>query len=197
MTGAAAVLATTILAYALGCFNTGYYLVRARTGRDLREQGSGTAGATNTGRVLGRRGFIAAMLGDVLKGVLAVACALWLAPDTVAAPLAAVAVVAGHIHPAQLGFRGGKGLATTFGAATTLSPGVAAAALTATLVWLAAARRPVEAAMVGVAALPVAALAIRGLTGITAAAACVSALVLARHASIIGDLVRTRTAGTP
>lgn len=184
-------LATTVLAYALGCLNTGYYLVRLSTGDDLRSRGSGTAGATNTGRVLGRGGFVAAMAGDVLKGVAAVALARWLVPGPGPA-LAAVAVVGGHIYPAQLGLRGGKGLATTFGAAVSLAPLVTATGIAAVLAWLAATRRPVEAALVGVTVFPVAALALRGVQATTLAAAAISALVLTRHAAVIRTLIKAR-----
>jgi len=104
-------------AYVLGCFATGYYLVRARTNRDLREIESGSVGARNAGRVLGRAGFLLTTIGDLGKGALAV----WLAAkytdhDLLAMALAMLAVVAGHLWPAQLHFRGGKGVATSFGA---------------------------------------------------------------------------------
>ncbi len=102
-------------AYCLGCLATGYYLVRWRTGLDLRESGSGSLGARNAGRIVGRTGFFATLAGDVAKGALAV----WLAGhftnhDHLMA-LAMLAVVAGHIWPAQLRFRGGKGIATSLG----------------------------------------------------------------------------------
>jgi glycerol-3-phosphate acyltransferase PlsY len=105
-----------LASYLLGCFTAAYYLVRLRTGQDIRVLGSGTVGARNAGRVLGRAGFVAAFTIDVAKGALAVgaASALGAAPWTVM--LAAVAVVAGHIWPAQLRFHGGKGLATALGA---------------------------------------------------------------------------------
>src|ERR1035441_2499722 len=61
-----------LAAYALGCFTTGYYLVRWRTGQDVREVGSGSVGARNVGRLLGRQGFLATMLCDFGKGMLAV-----------------------------------------------------------------------------------------------------------------------------
>ena len=189
------ILATALLAYALGCVNSGYYLVRARTGEDLRDRGSGTAGARNTGRVLGRGGFAIAMIGDVLKGVAAVLIAGWLAPGSPAPAVAAVAVVTGHVYPAQLGFRGGKGLATTFGAVVTLAPGVAAATLAVVLAWLAVARRTVEAGLLGIAAFPLAALGLRGVGAVTLAAVLISLLVLTRHAAVIRELVRARTGG--
>ena len=104
-------------AYLLGCFAIGYYLVRARTGRDIREIGSGGTGARNAGRILGKSGFTLTALGDLSKGALAV----WFAAEfashnRTAMALAMLAVVVGHIWPAQLHFRGGKGVATSFGA---------------------------------------------------------------------------------
>ena len=59
-------------AYLLGCLATGYYLVRARTGRDIREFDSGSTGARNVGRMLGKTGFGLTVLGDFGKGMLAV-----------------------------------------------------------------------------------------------------------------------------
>lgn len=103
-------------AYVLGCFATGYYLVRLRTEQDIREIGSGNIGARNVGRVLGRMGFFATVLGDVCKGILAVWLALHFSKDLRVIALAMVAVVVGHVWPMQLRFRGGKGIATSLGA---------------------------------------------------------------------------------
>jgi acyl phosphate:glycerol-3-phosphate acyltransferase len=103
-------------AYLLGCLATGYYLVRARTGRDIREIESGSTGARNVGRVLGKSGFGLTVLGDFGKGALAVWGAQEWTHNHHLAALALLAVVAGHIWPAQLRFRGGKGAATSLGA---------------------------------------------------------------------------------
>ena len=102
--------------YALGCFTTGYYLVRSRTGQDLRELGSGSLGARNAGRVLGAFGFLVTLLGDVLKGALAVSAARHFCHDSRAVDVACLAVVAGHVWPVQLRLRGGKGAVTSLGA---------------------------------------------------------------------------------
>lgn len=110
-----------LVAYLLGCFSTAYYLVRWRTGGDVRLHGSGNAGATNAGRVLGQWAFVVALIGDVGKGVLAVALADWLTGgDVWAVGLAVSAVIVGHIWPVQMGFRGGEGFATAIGALATL-----------------------------------------------------------------------------
>jgi acyl phosphate:glycerol-3-phosphate acyltransferase len=105
-----------LVGYFLGCFATGYYLVRTRLGADIREMGSGNIGARNVGRVLGKSGFLLTVFGDFGKGALAV----WLANEWTAeddfASLAMLAAVAGHLWPAQLKFHGGKGVATSLGA---------------------------------------------------------------------------------
>jgi acyl phosphate:glycerol-3-phosphate acyltransferase len=104
-------------AYFLGCLATGYYLVRLRVDRDIREIGSGSAGARNVGRVLGKGGFALTVLGDFGKGVLAVFFAREFSnKNQFICALAMFAVVVGHIWPLQLKFRGGKGIATALGA---------------------------------------------------------------------------------
>lgn len=115
-------LLALLVAYALGGFNTGYWLVRWRTGQDLRALGSGNAGARNVGRLLGPWGFAATLFGDMLKGALPVLGVQLVGWPTTDCLLVALAVTAGHNWPAQLGFRGGKGLATSFGALLFFDP---------------------------------------------------------------------------
>lgn len=103
-------------AYVLGCFATGYYLIRAVKGQDVRTLGSGNIGARNVGRLVGVWGFLFTLVGDAGKGVLAVWAAFKFFPDERILALVMLAVVAGHIWPATLGFRGGKGVATSLGA---------------------------------------------------------------------------------
>lgn len=102
--------------YLLGCVSTGYYLTRLATGQDVRTLGSGATGGSNVGRVLGRKGFALTMAGDALKGAAAVGVGLYLGLAAWVLMGTALAAVIGHIFPAQLGFRGGKGLATALGA---------------------------------------------------------------------------------
>ncbi|HWC60997.1 MAG TPA: glycerol-3-phosphate acyltransferase [Verrucomicrobiae bacterium] len=109
-------------AYLLGCFAAGYYLVRSRLGEDVRELGSGSVGARNVGRILGKTGFLITLLCDFGKGALAVWAARHFTKDDRIVALAMVAVVAGHIWPAQLRFHGGKGMATSLGALLVFDP---------------------------------------------------------------------------
>ena len=103
-------------AYLIGGISPGYLLVRMLRDVDLRTIGSGSLGATNTGRVLGRKGFYFTLVMDILKGALVVLLArsLEFPPDIVCAVV--VAVIAGHIWPLWLHFHGGKGIATSLGA---------------------------------------------------------------------------------
>ncbi len=109
-------LSVVLLAYALGSFSTGYYLLRLRTGQDIRRLGSGTAGSRNVARTVGLAAAAMTLAGDAAKGALAAGAALIFGLESWAVPLVMAAVVAGHIWPVQLGFRGGKGLATVMGA---------------------------------------------------------------------------------
>jgi glycerol-3-phosphate acyltransferase PlsY len=101
--------------YSIGCYTAGYYLVRYRTGVDVREGGSGSAGATNVGRRLGKGGFCVTLALDVAKGALVAWAALHLGLEPWVRLLSMMAVIGGHIWPVQLGFHGGKGVATLMG----------------------------------------------------------------------------------
>jgi acyl phosphate:glycerol-3-phosphate acyltransferase len=104
------------LAYVLGSLCAGYYVVRWRTGDDVRQTGSGSVGARNAGRLLGPGGFGLVLTLDMLKGVTAVAAARAIGLSGPALGIAVVAVVVGHVLPPLLGFRGGKGIAPSVGA---------------------------------------------------------------------------------
>jgi len=101
--------------YLLGCMTAGYYLVRWSRGKDIRGEGSGSAGATNVGRALGPAGFAGTFLLDLAKGALAAWLAAHFGLGPWASLLCALAVVSGHIWPVQLRFRGGKGVAPLVG----------------------------------------------------------------------------------
>ena len=109
-----------LLAYLIGGISPGYLLVRVLLDTDLRTVGSGSLGATNVGRVLGKKGFYFTLVTDILKGALMVWLARWLEFSPVVVAAVAVVVIAGHIWPLWLHFHGGKGIATGFGAFVTL-----------------------------------------------------------------------------
>lgn len=108
-----------IIAYVIGSIPTGYLIVKAKTGQDIRTVGSGSTGATNVKRVLGKNYFFLVMLLDALKGALPVVLAKLFATVGVSlglAPvIAAIAVIIGHSKSIFLQFKGGKSVASGVG----------------------------------------------------------------------------------
>ena len=116
-------LLLVLTAYVLGSIPFGYLIVKLKEGRDVRSSGSGNIGATNVLRTAGRSSALLTLLLDATKGYVAVWLAGWISHDaaqTVA--LAAIAAVLGHLFPAFLKFRGGKGVATVLGVFLYVSP---------------------------------------------------------------------------
>jgi glycerol-3-phosphate acyltransferase PlsY len=109
------------LAYLLGSIPTAVWVSKKVYGLDIRDHGSGNAGATNTFRVLGKKAGIWVMIVDMLKGFVAVKLC-YLSSHAVHSEAMTnlqvglgLAAVVGHIFPIWAGFRGGKGIATLFG----------------------------------------------------------------------------------
>jgi len=102
--------------YLLGSIPSGYLAGRWLAGLDIRREGSGSTGATNVLRVVGKGPALAVFLVDVLKGAAAVLLAkAVLDPLGVGVVLAGLAALAGHIWPVWLGWKGGKAVATGLG----------------------------------------------------------------------------------
>ena len=120
-----------VLAYLVGSIPTAVWVSSRIYGIDIREHGSGNAGATNTFRILGSKAGSAVMLGDMMKGFIAVKLSLLsgLQWDSEAITNLQVALglasVVGHIFPIWADFRGGKGIATLFGMILSIQPLVA------------------------------------------------------------------------
>jgi len=110
-----------LIAYLIGSIPFSVIAGKLLKGIDVREYGSGNAGATNTFRVLGKKAGIPVLLLDVLKGYLAVNLA-WYTPYVPSTEIYinlqltfGIAAVLGHVFPVYVGFRGGKGVATLLG----------------------------------------------------------------------------------
>ena len=192
-----ALTAACLAAYLLGCASPAYLAARWRLGRDIRTLGSGNAGARNAARVLGPRLGAAVLLADLAKGALAVALARRLGVDGPGQVLAVTAAVAGHVWPAQLGFRGGKGLAAGFGAVAWLSPALAVALCAAGLPLGLACRSATAGCLLAAAATPAVAWAV-GLPPVPAALlALPCGLVVLAHRDNVRALVGRRRAGGP
>ncbi len=118
-----------IAAYLVGSIPTAVWVGKIFYGIDVREHGSGNAGATNTVRVLGYKAGIPVMLFDIFKGWFVVQVVAWLSipgliPNGVTYVMigCAIAAVLGHIFPLYAGFRGGKGVGTLAGVGLALYP---------------------------------------------------------------------------
>lgn len=103
-----------VIAYLLGSISPSTLLAKAQ-GVDIKKEGSGNAGTTNTLRVLGKKAAIITLIIDIGKGVLAVSIAEMMAGPQ-AAYVAALAALCGHVWPIFFRFKGGKGVAVAFGA---------------------------------------------------------------------------------
>ncbi len=118
-----------ILSYLIGSIPFGYVLAFAK-GINIREHGSGNIGATNVGRILGKKYGIIIFVLDVLKGFLTVLFIPILVsnikatttPNDLLVVLCGLCVVLGHAFPAYIGFKGGKAVATSFGVFIWLAP---------------------------------------------------------------------------
>jgi len=122
-------ITTIVLAYLIGSFPTGYILVKAVKGIDIREVGSGSTGATNVKRVLGTKAYIFVMFVDALKGLLPVLAAKYIevkigftAQLHILPVLVAVAAIMGHSKSIFLKFTGGKSVASGVGTILGLNP---------------------------------------------------------------------------
>ncbi len=122
-----------VLAYLIGAIPVGFLVARGFGGLDIRRAGSGNIGATNVLRTLGKLPAILTLVGDIAKGYLAVTAARVLVPAPWGAAAGAVLAIVGNCWPVFLRFRGGKGVATGFGAFLALTPWATGPAA---LVWL-------------------------------------------------------------
>src|SRR5688572_29088203 len=113
-----------VVAYLLGSVSSAIVIARVMGLQDPREVGSGNPGATNVLRYGGKLAAILTLVGDVLKGVLAVLIARYFTDDPLILATTALAAFLGHLFPLFHGFKGGKGVATALGVWLALNPWV-------------------------------------------------------------------------
>lgn len=136
------VILALVMGYLIGSIPTGYLIVKAKTGEDIRKVGSGSTGATNVKRVLGKKWFFIVMILDAIKGAVPVVLAyLFLhafAKYGITPVAAAVAVLIGHSKSIFLGFTGGKSVASGVGTILALNPlvGLCVAVIWAIITWI-------------------------------------------------------------
>jgi len=178
-----------LAAYLIGAIPVGFLVARAAGGTDIRRTGSGNIGATNVLRTLGTGPALLTLVGDIVKGYLAVRAAGSIGSEAWAAAGGAVAAIAGNCWPVFLAFRGGKGVATGLGAFLALIPWAVAPAAVVWLAVTAISRYVSLASMLACLSLPAGALLL-GYPRAAAVAAAVAALIIVwRHRENIARLV--------
>ena len=149
-----------IIAYLLGNISTSYIIAKKMIGVDIRTQGSGNAGSTNVLRTLGKKAGAMTFAGDFLKGFVAVLIAELIAKISgtdiaIAGYLGVIGVVSGHTWPAFLGFRGGKGVATSLGSMIAVNPIMALSCFGIFLIIVAITKYVSLGAIVGISCSPI------------------------------------------
>lgn len=110
-----------IISYLIGSISFSYLVGKYFAGIDIRQHGSGNAGASNTLRILGNKAGFAVLFLDLLKGVFVILLARWFTSgEPIILILAGISVILGHNWPIYFNFKGGKGVATTIGVVATM-----------------------------------------------------------------------------
>jgi glycerol-3-phosphate acyltransferase PlsY len=189
-----------VLSYLIGSIPSGYLVARSK-GIDIRQRGSSNIGAANVARVMGKAWGYLVGFCDFLKGFLAVKLGFLIAahflPSLVAGGvIAAIACILGHNYTVWLGFKGGKGIATSGGAVLAILPPLVFVSVG--IVWVAVfivSRYTSLASIVAAAALPISVLLLVTRTGtdfwlLLAFSVSMAALAIWRHRSNIGRLLQ-------
>jgi len=195
-----------ILAYLIGSIPTALIISKVFFNIDIREYGSGNMGATNTFRVLGSRFGVIVMVGDILKGMLAVALynllPYYLTNELERTNLMlglGLAAVLGHIYPIWANFKGGKGVATLFGMVLAIQPVIAINCVAVFLVVLFLTRYVSLSSILAGIALPICVLWIYNEKEIfyRVFAVAVSALIILTHQKNISRLLKGNEGRVP
>lgn len=176
------------LGYLAGSVPFAFWLARRR-GIDLRLTGSGNVGAANVLRTSGTSSAVVAMLLDAAKGVVAVLVAQRLTAGQATPVAAGLAAILGHLYPVWLGFKGGKGVATTAGVFFVLAPValVVSGVVFLTAVWV---TRYISAGSIAAAlTLAAATAATRAPAAVIVGAIVAAVLIVHRHRGNVSRLV--------
>ena len=175
-------LFVVLVAYLIGSIPTGYWLGKLWKGIDVRQHGSGNLGATNVFRVLGTGPGVITLLIDILKGAIPVLLVKHLYPQFMNLPIAAgIAAIVGHTTSMFVGFRGGKGVATSAGVFAALLPLPTAIAVGVFALSFALSRMVSISSILAALALSLAAFILSPERGLAYTAAAVACLVIWTH----------------
>jgi glycerol-3-phosphate acyltransferase PlsY len=183
-------LLLVIVAYLLGSLSFAVLLVRWKTGKDIRAEGSGNAGATNVLRGYGKGLAALVAAADIAKGTAAVLLVRLVTADPRYAAAAGVAAILGHVFPVFYGFRGGKGVATVVGAFLALAPAAMLVALGIFVLVVAVTRYVSLGSCVATVLLPPLAGLFHAPRPVLAAAAVAAVVVVLKHRENLERLAR-------
>jgi glycerol-3-phosphate acyltransferase PlsY len=178
------------VAYLVGAIPFGLLVAKLQKGIDIREHGSGNIGTSNVLRTLGKRAALLTLAGDILKGYLPILLARGLGVSELWMTVVGLAAVIGHNWPVYAGFRGGKGVATSFGASLGIMPGMAGLALLVYIVVATMARYTSLAALISSASLLLWVHLFKASPAQVLFAAIAAALIYLRHRENIQRLLR-------
>lgn len=148
------IIIIVLSSYLLGSISASYFLGKILTKKDIRQHGSGNVGATNALRVFGPKIAAVSFIYDIFKGVAAVIIGNQLLGDN-GALIGGVSAVIGHNYPVFLGFKGGKGVATTLAVVLAINPLVASICIGVGLLIIIRSKYVSLGAVVGMALLPI------------------------------------------
>ena len=175
-----------VIAYFIGNISPSTMLAKAR-GLDIKKEGSGNAGTTNALRVMGAKAGVITLVVDILKGVIAVLLPQLIVGEN-CAMLCAIAVIFGHVWPVIYKFKGGKGVATTFGAIVAINPLLGLATLAVVAITVLISKRMSAGSVMGALLFPILAFFIE--PGFYLHGLVLAAIVIIKHRSNIDRLIR-------
>lgn len=182
------VILVSLGGYLLGSLNSSLVVGRFY-GVDVRKHGSGNAGATNTLRTLGKGAALLTTLGDILKGVAACLIGKWVAGEP-GLVFAGMGAVLGHNWPLYFGFKGGKGILTSFAVVLMIDWRIALGLLGLFIIIVALTRYISLGSIIGSALLPVVALILKKPYYLVIAWLVLAILAVYRHRANIGRLLQ-------
>ncbi len=178
-----------VVAYLIGSFSSAVVVCKLMGYADPRTLGSGNPGATNVLRHGGKKAAIITLILDMLKGVIAVLLAKWLADNTLVVAFSAIAVFLGHLYPIFFKFKGGKGVATALGVLLALHWIVGVSALLTWLIIAFSFRYSSLAALITAAATPIYMYLFSGILDYVFINTIITAFIFWRHQSNIQKLL--------
>lgn len=184
------ILITLAIGYLLGSIPFSYLISKSMGHIDIREHGSGNSGTTNVIRVLGKKAGFTAFAGDFSKGVAASLFGLYFTGTIVGGYAAGLAAVIGHCYPFWIGFRGGKGVATSAGVIMGLSWQMGLILLVFQIGVIATTKFMSLASILSAALFPVLTVITYGLDIPFYLSIAFAALVIYRHRANVGRLLR-------